>query len=605
MAAERGEVGTLGAEPEREGHEERSTRAVTPYREQPAPPPARPAQATAPASFRDFQSFVAELSNEESLERSKALAHAYDRACEALIGPNDQQEAEGRSFKKKSAWRKLGRHFFISVEATTEPHGRWERFPHDDAAHYVAFAEVRAVAPWGQSMPGFGACSTRERRFYQHGPLCPMCGGSMWDNRQDSREGAFACRDRKYCGHVLQEGQYTEEELGLVPNPGARAKAEHDCMATAQTRAINRAISELIAMGEVSWEEVEGTADGAGSGAQRAQEGSGRPRQGRTARGEGKGQGRAPSLDDTVPFGRNKGKTWRQLCQEDPKDARWYVDKSEKLEEPVKELLREHLEALEAEHQQQQHAESSQEEEPRDPLQRTVPGGKFKGKSWLEAVQKDPGYFKGILERGHPWMEENVPPGSELRAGVEVVLSGEPVTALSVLRRWLYTAGGDEEWLQAYAEVHPKLPSNLEEWEEVHAMRGLNEARRFGWPELLGRVERALEKGGQVDSANGQEPEPPQEEPSFGGEPEPPPVLPRKVQERVDSTLGMAARHHLPDVKEWRQRLEEVAAAGEAKAVENVVGELQQVIYQHISRGFSPVANAVEEAQERLPFLNE
>src|SRR5690606_33732696 len=77
--------------------------------------------------------------------------------------------------------------------------------------HFVARVIVRGTAPWGQSVEAVGLCSTRELRFYSRGQ----------------------------------------------PNPTARAKAEHDCEATAATRATNRANSDLLAAGAVSAEDVD------------------------------------------------------------------------------------------------------------------------------------------------------------------------------------------------------------------------------------------------------------------------------------------------------------------------------------------------------------
>ena len=46
----------------------------------------------------------------EALREQQELAAAYDAACAALIGKNDVQIEKGRTFKKKSAWRKLQRY---------------------------------------------------------------------------------------------------------------------------------------------------------------------------------------------------------------------------------------------------------------------------------------------------------------------------------------------------------------------------------------------------------------------------------------------------------------------------------------------------------------
>jgi len=179
----------------------------------------------APLSFGEV---VDRLASPEALEQQQKFMAAYDRAVRALIGPNDVHRAgDGREYKKKSAWRKLARWAGISTEIVRADRW-WEEDP-DGARHYVARVVVRATAPWGQTVEAVGLCDTRETRF---------------------RTG------------------------------NARAKATHDVEATAATRATNRAISDLIAAGEVSAEEIEH--DGATEPAPRPS----RPRASRPAMGD-------------------------------------------------------------------------------------------------------------------------------------------------------------------------------------------------------------------------------------------------------------------------------------------------------------------------------
>ena len=169
--------------------------------------------AAVPAVYRpaplSFGEALERLTAPGALEQQQKLMDLYDRACRALVGPNDVQRDGDREFKKKSAWRKLGRFFGVSTEIVKIESG-WEWDEQEHVRHFVARVIVRGTAPWGQSVEAVGLCSTRELRFYSRGQ----------------------------------------------PNPVARAKAEHDCEATAATRATNRAISDLIAAGEVSAEEV-------------------------------------------------------------------------------------------------------------------------------------------------------------------------------------------------------------------------------------------------------------------------------------------------------------------------------------------------------------
>lgn len=148
----------------------------------------------APAPFA-MTEYLSDLRASAALKNQQALAAAYDAACASLIGPNDVQVEKGRTFKKKSAWRKLARYFNLSVEIV--------RIERDDAGGvFLATVTARAVAPWGQRFEEVGACSTAEAT-------------------------------------------------------GKRVISTADAIATASTRASNRAISNLIAMGEVSAEEVQ------------------------------------------------------------------------------------------------------------------------------------------------------------------------------------------------------------------------------------------------------------------------------------------------------------------------------------------------------------
>lgn len=145
-----------------------------------------------------LDAYLASVNSPVGIRHQQALSAAYDAACASLIGPNDVQQEGGRSFKKKSAWRKLARHFNISVAASldsvrvdTNPDG------------FTAYAVATASAPWGQSWTDVGACGSDEAT-------------------------------------------------------GRRTITIADAIATAMTRASNRAVSNLIAMGEVSAEEIGG-----------------------------------------------------------------------------------------------------------------------------------------------------------------------------------------------------------------------------------------------------------------------------------------------------------------------------------------------------------
>jgi hypothetical protein len=125
----------------------------------------------------------------------------YQRLLQDLLEPSDWQQTNDGKFAKKSAWRKIARAFNLSVMVVSV---RVERDPDGQPARAEAIA--RALAPNGQVSDADGYCSADEKRF--------------------------------------------EKAKG-------RQKLENDLRATATTRAKNRAISDLVGMGEVSAEEVE------------------------------------------------------------------------------------------------------------------------------------------------------------------------------------------------------------------------------------------------------------------------------------------------------------------------------------------------------------
>ena len=124
-----------------------------------------------------------------------ALQRQYHELVAGLLDDSDYQVIDRKRFPKKSAWRKLATAFNVSVQLI-------DRHEDHDELGRIVRAEVvtRATAPNGRSMDGLGICDRSERR----------------------------------------------------------GMSEHDLVATAMTRATNRACSDLFGMGEVSAEEVNG-----------------------------------------------------------------------------------------------------------------------------------------------------------------------------------------------------------------------------------------------------------------------------------------------------------------------------------------------------------
>jgi hypothetical protein len=134
----------------------------------------------------------------------QAVMRAYEETCKAVLGPDDVQRVGDREFTKRSGFQKLGAAYGVSTEIVTQQVDEVERGADEHRFVLVARAVVRAIHPTGRHAEGDGACASNEKRF----------------RRGDE-------------------------------------KMEHSLMATAVTRATNRAISNLIAFGSVSAEEVQ------------------------------------------------------------------------------------------------------------------------------------------------------------------------------------------------------------------------------------------------------------------------------------------------------------------------------------------------------------
>lgn len=121
----------------------------------------------------------------------------YEYVKKKLIKPEDQQIISGKKYTKKSGWRKFINAFGLSIELINK-----NVFEEDDDKH--AEVRVRAIAPNGQSVEGIGI---------------------------KSMSNVFG------------------------------AKTLHNLVATAWTKAVNRAVSDLVAFGAVSAEEIQEGSD--------------------------------------------------------------------------------------------------------------------------------------------------------------------------------------------------------------------------------------------------------------------------------------------------------------------------------------------------------
>ena len=147
---------------------------------------------------------------------AKAFMDNYQEVCKALLDKSDFQKTiingKENAFKKKSAWRKIATAFNISDEVIEKDIIRDDNFQIISATF-----SVKVTAPNGRSGIGVASCSIFDKI-----------------NKKDKEQPSnFELRNRFN-------------------------NAENDVIGTAHTRAKSRAISDLVGMGEVSAEEMEG-----------------------------------------------------------------------------------------------------------------------------------------------------------------------------------------------------------------------------------------------------------------------------------------------------------------------------------------------------------
>lgn len=160
-----------------------------------------------------------------SAAETVAVFREYVELGEKLLTPDDFQKIGDKNFRKKSAWRKLSTAFSVSCSIVEKAHTV------DEIGRIVRSEfTIRATAPNGRYMEGYGACSVHDR-CEDHGRYC----------KPD-------CKKQNHCGGLANGCD------GFIHY----SKPEHDIPATAETRAKNRAQADLFGMGEVSAEEVDG-----------------------------------------------------------------------------------------------------------------------------------------------------------------------------------------------------------------------------------------------------------------------------------------------------------------------------------------------------------
>ncbi|MFX1499369.1 MAG: hypothetical protein ACFFDH_00230 [Promethearchaeota archaeon] len=138
---------------------------------------------------------------------------SYQELKDKIATEDDIQEVRGEKFYKKSYWRKLATFFNLVVDVVDEKH---EKLGDTYVWHFIC----KATAPNGRSAIGTGSCDIFEKA-------------------------------------IKVNGKYVYKKSGEL----ARPDTLHNIRSTAETRAFNRAVSNLVGGGEVSKEEMEGIVD--------------------------------------------------------------------------------------------------------------------------------------------------------------------------------------------------------------------------------------------------------------------------------------------------------------------------------------------------------
>jgi hypothetical protein len=171
-------------------------------------------------ALRATTALVTPAAPQEDIERAFT---AYTALVEKLVDKReDYQVIQGKQFMKKAGLRKLAVAFGVSFKID-----RWQHTYDADGRIVRSEFLVTATAPNGRFSDGYGACGVWDR--------CTKHYANCKDN----------CT--KHCGG----------REGGCDGFNHYSKPEHDVPATAETRAKNRAASDLFAMGQVTAEEVD------------------------------------------------------------------------------------------------------------------------------------------------------------------------------------------------------------------------------------------------------------------------------------------------------------------------------------------------------------
>lgn len=160
----------------------------------------------------------------DDLDEIARVYQTYEEVKTKLLGKNDTETVNGNAFITKSGFRKIAAAFNVSIETIKS-----KRTVNDGIVRYEVVA--KATAPNGKSATGIGMAGSNESNFMDY-------------------------VDDEYDEERPEEGVYMiDQKLRRLRDP--KRINEHNLHTLAETRAKNRAISDVVGGGDVSAEEMD------------------------------------------------------------------------------------------------------------------------------------------------------------------------------------------------------------------------------------------------------------------------------------------------------------------------------------------------------------
>lgn len=162
-----------------------------------------------------------------SADEAVAAWKQYEELKRKIASESDIQKIQGKDFLKKSYWRKIATFFNLTTEIVEEKH---EQIGDTLIWHFT----VKAIGSNGRFAIGVGSCDSYEKAVLMNGQYLTKGEVTKWGK--------------------TSSGKSYPMDWEWIP---ATPNSIHNVRSTAETRATNRAISNLVGGGEVSAEEVD------------------------------------------------------------------------------------------------------------------------------------------------------------------------------------------------------------------------------------------------------------------------------------------------------------------------------------------------------------